>query len=86
MSPPNLRDRVTLIITTTVCIFMLLSLVGAYALAWTDRDPGEIWSKVFDLVMVLAGAVVGYVAGERAARPPLLEPPLEPLPEDDLEG
>lgn len=68
MTPPNIRDRITMIITITVCAFMLISLLGAYALAWTDRDPGEIWNRVFDLVGVMAGAVVGYIAGERSVR------------------
>jgi hypothetical protein len=62
------KNRVILIITITLCAFLIISLIGAYALAWTDRDPGEVWTKVFDLVSVLAGALVGYIAGQQVEK------------------
>jgi hypothetical protein len=65
MSDDPARDRVILIITVTLCAFLIISLVGVYALAWTDKDTGDVWPKVFDLVSVLAGALVGYIAGQQ---------------------
>lgn len=64
----NNRDKITMIITVTVCIFILFSLVGAYALAWTGKDTGVVWPRMFDLVQVLSGGVVGYVAGQHSVR------------------
>ena len=68
MNDSEAKNRVVMIITVTLCTFLLISLVGAYALAWTDRDPGEVWTKVFDLVSVLAGALVGYIAGTQVEK------------------
>lgn len=63
----NTKDRVTMIITVTMCSFLLLSLVGTFVLEYVGRETGAIWGKVFDLITVLAGAIVGYIAGERVA-------------------
>lgn len=61
------RDRITLIITVTLCAFLILSLFGTFALEWVGRDSGTIWGRIFDLVNVLAGAVVGFIAGQTFA-------------------
>lgn len=57
------RDRVTLIITITVSLFLLISLVGTLMLALREVDTGEVWDKVFNIVGVLVGAIAGYIAG-----------------------
>lgn len=67
-TPPSTHDRVTTIVAITVSIFLILSVLGAYALAWTGKDPGDIWPRIFDVIAVLSGAVAGFIAGERTGR------------------
>lgn len=79
MTEQETKNRVIVMVTATLCVFLLVSLFGAYALAWTDRDPGEVWTKVFDLVSVLAGALVGYIAGQQVQK--ARDADVNPLPD-----
>ena len=80
------KDKVVLWIAGVVGIFMVLSLVAVFVLTLADRETGSVWDQVFNLVSVMAGALVGYITGrtlERAKKP---EPPDEIDPyagEDD---
>ena len=65
MSEQSMRDRITWLIAVTICAFMLLSLIGSFALEFTGRESGTIWGRIFDLVNVLAGVVAGYIAGQQ---------------------
>ena len=60
-----MRDKVTWVITLTICTFLLLSLVGSFALEFAGKESGTIWGRIFDLVNVLAGVVAGYIAGQQ---------------------
>lgn len=55
-----------------VAAFVVLSMVGQFALVWTGRIPaGEsAWRPVFDLVTLLVGIVAGYVSRDAQGRPP----------------
>ena len=81
-----MRDRITWTITVTLCSFLLLSLVGTFALEWVGKETGTIWGRIFDLINVLAGAVVGFIAGQQVKirhneDDTLPEPDEEPQPD-----
>jgi hypothetical protein len=62
------KNRVIVVITTTLCAFLLLSLLGTFILEWAGKETGTIWGRIFDLINVLTGALVGYVAGQQVER------------------
>lgn len=62
------RDKVIIIITAVVGAFVLITLVGTFVLEATGNDTGAVWGRAFDLVGVLAGGLVGYVAGENVQK------------------
>jgi uncharacterized membrane protein YfcA len=68
MNTEETKNRVIVMVTITLCVFLLISLVGAYLLAWNGKETGDVWPKVFDLVSVLTGALVGYIAGSQFER------------------
>lgn len=59
------RDKVVVIIAAIIGLFAILSLIGVFVLALLDK-PGtdEVWGRVFDLIAVLAGGLVGFIAGQ----------------------
>jgi hypothetical protein len=62
------KNKVIVTITITICTFLLLSLVGTFALEWAGKEAGTVWSRIFDLIGVLAGALVGYIAGQQVEK------------------
>lgn len=64
-------DRVLLIVVGIIAGFIFFSLVAQFVLVYTGRVSGDdagAWKPLFDLVVVLVGAVGGYIAGERVER------------------
>lgn len=64
-------DRVILTVVAIVGMFILISMIGQFLLVWTGRFPPDqtgVFKPIFDLVIVLVGAVGGYIAGERIER------------------
>jgi hypothetical protein len=68
MTEQDTKNRVVVMVTATLCIFLLLSLVGTFALEWAGKESGTIWGRIFDLVNVLTGALVGYLAGTQVEK------------------
>jgi hypothetical protein len=68
MNTEDTKNRVIIIITITLCTFLMVSLIGTFALEWAGKDTGTIWGRVFDLINVLTGALVGYVAGQQVEK------------------
>jgi drug/metabolite transporter (DMT)-like permease len=68
------RDRVAFLLTIVVGLFLLLSMVGVFILAWNDKAGENLWSALFALATALLGGVTGYLAGtsttRRNGRPP----------------
>lgn len=62
------RDKVIVIITAVVGLFILITLIGTFVLEATGNETGTVWGRAFDLVGVLAGGLVGYVAGENVQK------------------
>lgn len=62
------HDKVVVWIAGIIGVFLILSLVGVLLLAFTDRETGAVWDRVFELVGVLSGGLVGYIAGSSVAR------------------
>lgn len=81
------RERVSILAMSTVSLFVLASLVFTFILAVRGIEIGAVWSKMFDLIGVLVGGIVGYLAGQQVERSrdpePLLLPEfVEDRPED----
>jgi pilus assembly protein TadC len=68
MNDQETKNRVILIITLTLCAFLMISLIGVYTLAWANKPSEDIWPKIFDLISVLSGALVGYIAGTQVEK------------------
>jgi hypothetical protein len=68
MTEQEAKNRVVVMVTATLCVFLLLSLVGTFALEWAGKESGTIWGRIFDLVNVLTGALVGYLAGTQVEK------------------
>jgi hypothetical protein len=86
MTDADAKNRVIVTITITLCVFMLLSLLGTFALEWAGKETGTIWGRIFDLINVLAGALVGYVAGSQVQKVKIgseLEKSIGPASDDD---
>lgn len=64
----DVRDKVVVWIAGIIGLFLILSLVGVFALAITDRETGAIWDRVFELVGVLSGGLVGFIAGAQTEK------------------
>jgi hypothetical protein len=84
MTEQEAKNRVVVMVTGTLCIFLLLSLVGTFALEWTGKESGTIWGRIFDLVNVLTGALVGYLAGTQVEKARLTkhDPDLDSVDDD----
>jgi hypothetical protein len=68
MTEQETKNRVVVMVTGTLCVFLLLSLAGTFALEWAGKESGTIWGRIFDLVNVLTGALVGYLAGTQVEK------------------
>lgn len=62
------HDKVVIWTAGVIGLFLILSLIGVFVLAITDRETGAVWDRVFELVGVLSGGLVGYIAGSSVAR------------------
>jgi len=82
------RYAITLIVTVTICLFILMALGGSIALAFTDRDVSSVMGKIFELVLIMAGGIIGFITGramngQSSAPPPDSSDGAEP---DDSAG
>jgi hypothetical protein len=62
------RDKVVVWLALIIGIFLLCSVTGVFVLEYQGKETGEVWSRVFDLVGVLAGGLLGYVTGTTLER------------------
>jgi hypothetical protein len=67
-TPMDVRDKVVVFIAGVLGFFLLFSVGAVFFLEVTGRETGNIWGRVFDLVNVLAGGLMGYVAGQSVER------------------
>ena len=65
---PTPRDRIAMVLAVVIGAFLLLSLVGVFALAWNDKAGENLWSALFALATALLGGVTGYLAGTATVR------------------
>ena len=65
-----MRDRVVLIVTVLIGVFVVVSLAAQFVLQYTGRLEGDegVWRPLFDLVAILVGAVAGYIGGVEVER------------------
>ena len=72
-------DVIVLILTFTVCFVIIADLVFLIFLSLhqPDKDLGEFSRNVGDIVNVLIGAVVGYLAGNKIPLSKITPPPEE---------
>lgn len=61
-------DKVVVFIALIVGVFLLTSLGMVFYLTLADRTVDQVWERTFGLVEVLAGGVIGYLAGGAVAR------------------
>lgn len=64
----NSRDKVVVWLAGIVGVFVLLSVTAVFVLELLRLDTGDVWQRVFDLVGVLAGGLVGFIAGQAYGR------------------
>jgi hypothetical protein len=63
MADHTVEEKVLLILAAIVGLFLIFSLTAGLILAAKGVDTTGVWDQAFNLVNVLAGALVGYVSG-----------------------
>jgi len=66
--PMDVRDKIVVFIAGVLGFFLLFSVGAVFFLELSGKPTGGIWGRVFDLVNVLAGGLMGYVAGQSVER------------------
>jgi len=64
----DVRDKIVVFIAGVLGFFLLFSVGAVFFLELSGKPTGGIWGRVFDLVNVLAGGLMGYVAGQSVER------------------
>ena len=57
------RDKIAGLLAVVVGVFLLMSMVGVFILAWNDKAGENIWAALFALATAVLGGVTGYLAG-----------------------
>jgi hypothetical protein len=59
-------DKAVIIVAVVIGIYVVGTLAGTFVLEVMGKETGEVWGRSFDLVGVLAGGLVGFIAGQAA--------------------
>ena len=79
-------DKAVIIVAVVIGVYVVGTLAGTFVLEVMGKETGEVWGRSFDLVGVLAGGLVGFIAGQAAeGRKELLNGKYGGTP-DDLGG
>ena len=76
-------DKAVIIVAVVIGVYVVGTLAGTFVLEVMGKETGEVWGRSFDLVGVLAGGLVGFIAGQAAeGRKELLNGKYGSTPED----
>ena len=59
-------DKAVTLVAIVIGVYVVGTLVGTFVLEVMGKETGEVWGRSFDLVGVLAGGLVGFIAGQAA--------------------
>jgi hypothetical protein len=59
-------DKAVIIVAIVIGVYVVGTLAGTFVLEVLGKETGEVWGRSFDLVGVLAGGLVGFIAGQAA--------------------
>ena len=59
-------DKAVIIVAVVIGVYVVGTLAGTFVLEVMGKETGEVWGRSFDLVGVLAGGLVGFIAGQAA--------------------
>lgn len=78
-------DKAVMVVAIVVGVYVLGTLAGTFVLEVMGIETGEVWGRSFDLVGVLAGGLVGFIAGQAAEQRKITVTNGDPPP-NELEG
>lgn len=57
------KDRVAIMLACTVGIFVAISTIGFFFLAYAGLNVGKGWAGLFSLMTAILGALAGWLGG-----------------------
>ena len=57
-------DKAVMVVAIVIGVYVIGTLAGTFVLEVMGQETGEVWGRSFDLVGVLAGGLVGFIAGQ----------------------